>query len=428
MADGGTPDARLGSVGAGRPVALLTAGNLGIGLSGFVLLAAGPRLLGTTTYSALAVAWTLVTMFGVGVAQPGEQTVTRLVAAGEGTSARAVVRRVAAVALAGLVVPVLSQAGRLPWFDAEPPLAWAAWLALLAWVPLAHVRGHLAGRGEFGGYATTLAAEAVVRIALVAAAFAVPAADMALLGASLAVPLAAAALVGLALPSLRRRGAAAGGAGTLGEHAAITATAVGLQVIVNSAPLWISARFPDPATAGAFVTASSYLRVPLFLGAGLAAFALSRVSAHSAADAGNLAGALAWRATRIAAGIGVVATAGCLVLAPWLLPLLYGQRTGLPLATLLGLAVSTILVLPLGVLAQALFGVGRAPSVALSMAAGAAVTTALCALTTTSLAPVDWAVVLGPAVGLAGVGAIGRRRLSRHGHDTADGAGASAAG
>ena len=59
-----------------------TAGFLTVGVSAFAMLAAGPRLLGDAEYSGLAVAWTVATIFGFGLAIPAEQTITRRIAGG----------------------------------------------------------------------------------------------------------------------------------------------------------------------------------------------------------------------------------------------------------------------------------------------------------------------------------------------------------
>lgn len=405
---------------AGRAVSGLTAGNVAVGLSGFVFLAAGPRLLGADAYSSLAVAWTIVTIFGVGLAQPAEQTTTRLVAGGGAATSTGVTRRLALIAVAFVAVPLVTVTGLIPWFSALPWLGWVTWLAVLAWVPLARTRGRAAGAADFRGYTASLLVESAVRVVMVLLALVVPGAGPALLGAALVVPLLAAALTRRSTRPGQGSGpaddgdpAATGGMGdpgpattSLREQGVITLSVLALQLVVNSPPLWLSARLTDQALAGAFVTVSAYLRIPIFVSAAFATFALTHVSA--AHGRGDHAGArrLMVRSVVPAALVGLAATAVVVVAAPVALPLLYGSPPDIPPAVLAALAVSTVLLIPLGVWSLALFGLLQARGVAVSMLAAAATTTVLCAATTTTLGPVAVAVVAGPAVGLIGLAIV----------------------
>jgi hypothetical protein len=58
-------------------VRVVTIGYVLVGGSSFLLLAAGPRLLGTVSFSGLGLIWTVSTLFGIGVALPTEQLVGR---------------------------------------------------------------------------------------------------------------------------------------------------------------------------------------------------------------------------------------------------------------------------------------------------------------------------------------------------------------
>ena len=92
-----------------------TAGYVAVGLSGFVLLASGPRLLGHDEFSVLAVAWTIATIVGVGIGQPGEQTVTRVTAgSGDPAVSVGVERRLVVVAALTLLLPALAASGHAP--------------------------------------------------------------------------------------------------------------------------------------------------------------------------------------------------------------------------------------------------------------------------------------------------------------------------
>lgn len=361
-----------GSAPGGSGRLAMVVGYAFVGASAFVLLAAGPRLLGHAGHSALAITWTVVTILGVGIAAPGEQTITRGIAAGADTGIlRAVGRRLVAVpVLAGLLV-VAGMPGLGVWGITVLGSA-------VFWVVLAGARGVLAGRHRFGAYAGTLMSEAAARIALVVAALLLPDLAVPLLASAIAVPLAASAALGW---WLLRGGRGAGGPpvaeDSRWEQAAITSVALLGQVCLSTAPLWLHQQSPDQALAGAFVSATTYMRIPLLLSAGLFGPVLADASRQYAAR--NRHGVLARTLQGLAAGVGgSTAVVGILLLASGpALMLFYGSDPGLSDAVLLRLGLSTIGYIAALIATQMLYGCERAGWAAAAWAAPAVLTTVL---------------------------------------------------
>ena len=366
---------------AARLVGGPTAGYVAVGVSGFALLASGPRLLGSIEYSLLAVAWTMVTIVGVGLAQPGEQTVTRVIAGGgqHGVS-RTVVLRLLVVAAAALLLPALSWTGRSPWFGASALWAWSVVIAVAGWALVSGPRGRLAGASDFRSYSAVLLAEAFVRMLVIAAAWALPSLAAPLLAAAIGVPLVAAAVVAVVLA--RRHNTDSRPAerpAHFQEQGVITAVALLGQVALSTAPLWLQAQSPDAALAGAFVTATSYFRIPILFIGGLAAVALTAVSASvSNGDVGS-ARRQARGSLLGATAVGVAGASALLLLAPLLLRLYYGQQIDLGPGVLMTLAATTVLAIAAGMLTQVLYGARRGATALAVWAIATAVTTLLLA-------------------------------------------------
>ena len=390
-----------------------TAGYVAVGVSGFVLLASGPRLLGQGEFSVLAIAWTIATVLGVGIGQPGEQTVTRVTAGtGDPHVAAAVQRRLAVVAGLTVVLPLLAWSGHAAVLGSS--VLWASSIVVFAvgWVLLAGPRGRLAAAKDFSGYSGTLLAEAVVRILLCAAAWLVPSAASSLLAAAVGVPIVASALVG------RRRSRAAVPAtpssvrgAHISEQSFITAVALLSQVAINSAPLWLQARATDPALAGQLVSASSYLRIPVLLMGGLATVALSAVS--GAYGVGDLPRArrTALRSSGTAALLGLVGTSLLLLVSGPALRLLYGSTIDLGAETFLVIALTTVLAMTAGIVALVCLACDRSAATAAVWAVAAGIVTLALALRGDSVTAVTVATAAGQAIALVGLAAVALRAL-----------------
>lgn len=336
-----------------------------LGVSGFALLAAGPRILGPDGYSALAMAWTVVTIISIGITTSGEQVVTRAVSAGAGLgTVRPLARRLFVITgVVLLLVPLFGRGtpggtGRLTWYAAIV-------LASFAFAWLAPYRGQLAGRAEFGAYSLVLACEGCVRLALVALAALLPSAGTVLLAAAVVVPVAVSAV--LSRTWARRLDLPDDGEiadDTRLEQLSITTVSGLLQVCLNTAQIWLYQQSPDPAAAGAYVTAASYMRIPLVLAGSIYTPLLNAAAtAYAAGDRPQLL-----RKTGIAVGLGglgsMLMCAVLLALSPLGMAILYGPEQPLPIETFLWLGLSTVATLAASVMTNALFGCRRAPMAA----------------------------------------------------------------
>ena len=391
-----------------------TIGFVAVGGSAFVLLASGPRLLGHDEFSVLAIAWTLATILGIGIGSPGEQTVTRVTAAGGGpTVSAAVQRRLAVVAAVTLLLPLLALTGHAPLLGGSVLWGGAVVVAAVGWALLAGPRGRLAAARDFTGYTRSLVAEAVARTALCVLAWAVPSVAAPALAAAVGLPVVVSALVARRRASTAVPAAAAPTGAHGSEQSYITAVALLGQVAINTAPLWLSARATDAALAGQYVSATSYLRIPLFLVGGLGTVALSAVS--GAFGVGDLARArrTSERSAATAALVGLVSVAVLLLVSGPALHLLYGSAVDLATGTLAAVAVTTVLLMTANVLSLVCFGCDRSRAVAgvwLVVAVG----------TTLGLAVRDWSTLgvavvtgIGQAVAVLGLSVVAARALRR---------------
>ena len=173
-----------------------TAGYSVVGLSAFILLASGPRLLGADEYSLLAVAWTALTIFGFGLAFPAEQTVTTVVAGGGSPKETLRIQGIVlSVACLTVVLPLAALLGANHLLGDSILWSMAIFGGSLAWAANVEPRGALAGAGRFHAYGLAQVGEGVTRILLCAAAWVLPQ-PAAWLAAALVLPLVASALIG----------------------------------------------------------------------------------------------------------------------------------------------------------------------------------------------------------------------------------------
>lgn len=387
-----------------------------VGASAFALLAAGPRLLGSGGYSSLALCWTVVTIMGIGVAAPGEQTITRALAAGRPDSVVAgVARRLAllpllAAALLPATVLVLDE-------QVQNAGVWTPTLVLSAvgWVLLACTRGMLAGAHRFEWYAATLLTEALIRIGLVVVALLAPPEQALLwLAASMAVPLAGSALVGWwGLRDSIDLGARASFRDSRHEQGSMTTVAVMGQICMSTAPLWLHWQSTDEALAGAFVSATSYMRIPLLLAGGLYGPILAQ-AATAFAERDRLR---VRNRTVIGLLVGVggstAAVLMLLVASGPALTLLYSGNIGLSNEVLLWLGLATIGSVASNLLTQVLYGCERSPSTAVAWILPAVLTTVLFATAGGEVGRIAWSMAVGQFIAAAILGALLPRALPR---------------
>jgi hypothetical protein len=384
-------------------VRVVTIGYVLVGGSSFLLLAAGPRLLGTVSFSGLGLIWTVSTLFGIGVALPTEQLVGRRMNVGTPDPVSVPIRWLLALGML---------AGGLCWLagsrsaaaDALPALVPGMLLAVAGWIALAVVRGRIAGSGDLTIYGGVLGVESATRVILVVVAAVHPAWSLDLLPLAVGLPLVFAALAGslVRVPlESPRRGATAPAAS---EQLSFVLVAVGFQVCLNGAPLLLEWRSGStaPAAVGAFVAASTYFRAPSLLVGGISTHAIVELShAWGAMDL------VRFRTARSAAMRQVFWLLGlsCFlmtVLAPIALHAYYGAKVDLPLTVLLALPLSTVIAVTAAIAVQPLLAAGHGGAAGALWLAGACVT---CLFLAVSSELDDWtgvALVAGPTLTLIG--------------------------
>lgn len=365
------------STGGPKPstgVVGITAGYVAVAGSSVVLLGAGPRVLGLTPFSTLALVWTLSTLFGLGLANPTEQVVTRRLSAGEPGAMLPFRWLILWAALCATAV--LTLAHSLPSAQNGTGLVPGTLAAVAGWVATCWVRGSLAGGGHLGRYAVVLFAEAVVRVCLVILALLAPTWAGAALAAAVGGPLLLAAGVGVLLRRPAPRPLTTRSSEHEGEHLYFGVVAVAYQACLNGPALALDWQVGAvlPALVGAFVAASTMLRGPSLLVGGLSTQALVSLSRSWArGDRENYAAqthdlAVHW------ARLALPSTGLVLLLSPWLLPLYYGSAVGLRAVVVVALAASTIFATAAAVGAGPLFAAGRGRTAAVAWALGAIIT------------------------------------------------------
>lgn len=352
-----------------------------VGGSAFVLLAAGPRVLGADRYSSLALAWTLVTIVGVGIAAPGEQTITRgLAAGGSNALVRTVGLRLAALpVLCAVLIPLGLRVTGTSFMDASLWVATTS-VSALGWSLVSTIRGVLAGRHRFVAYSSTLFAEAGSRVLIVLLALLWPDQGLWLLACAVALPLLFSAAIGWIMVQRYPESLAEPVRSESHlEQNAITAVAVLMQICLSTAPLWLNAQSTSAATAGAFVSATSYMRIPMLLAGGLYGPILAEASKQY--SRGNRSGVVNGVAKGLAVGVGgtgAVVIVLLLVAGP-ALRLFYGGDIGLSTAALAWMGLATIGAVSSSILTQVLYGCERSPSAAVGWVPPTAFTTVLLA-------------------------------------------------
>lgn len=390
----------------------MIAGYGAAGLSGFALLAAGPRVLGQDGYTAMALAWTVITVIGYGISLPGEQVVTRRIAAGAGVgTVRPIMRRMLfATPAIVAVLPLTLDEGT----SGHRSALWFTSLlaAAVASAAVAGFRGELAGGGAFGSYALLLFVEAGARLLLVIMALVIPGAGPTMLAAALAAPLILCAFLGqrwakrMRLPADREMPE-----DTRLEHFSVTLVSLLIQICLSSAQFWLYQQSSDAAVSGAFVTATAYLRIPSLLAIGLYSPLLSE-AAEAFADGRSRAVTRATsRALLLGGGGAAVMVALLLAFADLGMSILYGPATGLPFSTLVWLGVSTVVSIAATIVTNVLFGCSRATAAAIAWIPPALLSTALFASAGAETTRLAIAATLGQVLALALLSGILRYRV-----------------
>jgi O-antigen/teichoic acid export membrane protein len=311
-----------------------------------------------------------------------------------------------------VLLPVLASLGYAPLLGGSVLWSSSVVVFALGWTFLAGPRGRLAAASDFSGYSGTLLAEGLTRVGLCLLAWMVPSAAALLLASAVGVPVVVSALVARRrVPTQPPGDGEVAGHAHLSEQSFITAVALLSQVAINSAPLWLQARTTDAALAGQYVSATSYLRIPIFLIGGLGTVALSAVSgAHGGRDLVR-ARRTAIRSAGTAALVGLVGTGALLLVSGPALRIIYGTNVDLGEATLLVIALTTVLSMTAGIVTLVCLGCARsAPAAAVWLLAALGVSAGLAAQAGSVLS-VAVVTAIGQVVALTGLGLVSVRAL-----------------
>ncbi len=383
------------------------AATVGLGLvaaSGALLIAAGPRLVGHTDYGSLAIAWTFSTIFGLGVATPTEQLINRQSnALGRHAPGRAVLVLLLAGAVGVLVALALGH--RAASGGNGVAIVVSSVVALVGWIACALLRGRALGHQDLRGYALSQTVEGGSRVLLTVVAFALPELSLEILFAAVGVPL----LLSAAWTWWRIRHTAPGrGADDpRTEHLSFVLVALGYQACLSGPVLLLGWRIGavEPELIGAFVLASSVFRAPAVAAGGTFVGGMTSLSrAWGAADADAFASGRRRMVLQVVL-FTVLASALISLVAPFVLPLLYGGSLRLPLEVYLGLILSTVVAVVANAFTVALLAAERGSAGAIAWLAGASCTVALLLFVAPTWPWITTALVVGPVVTLVLVAA-----------------------
>lgn len=411
------------------PAAQMAAGMIVFAGSGYVFVVLAGRALPKDQATLATSVYFLVNVVGPGTFFALEQVASRTTSAAlaSGEPAGAVTARAyrsglkllaATVAVLALLAPVLG--ARTLHGD------WPAYAEVLAMpfisVHLHLVRGMMAGRQRFGGYAATLTLEGGGRVVLCAAAAVAGATTAWMFGLAYIGASAVAAAIGYALV---RRGddaapaADAAGSATSDTAMANTATAgalgggmvalalasVSSQLLPNIAPLAVNSRLPaSSALALSFSQAAVVARIPLLFFLPIQAMILPGLTA--AAARGDLRTVRAKLRQVLAAttAAGALGAAVFVLVGSWALRTFFGATEPVGTGVLLMLAASTVVLMAAFTLQPALVALGRDRAMMSGWVAGCALTGVIALLPVGAVAAAAAGQIAGPAATVALLG------------------------
>lgn len=357
-------------------------------------LAISSSQLNESDYDALAVVWAITYIVGPGLFQPVEQELSRAI------SHAAVVRADAAAVIArGAVIAVgLSAAVSMLFVVTWPlqlrellgssALLLALIIAVVGFAASEVTRGVLAGRSRFRGYAIYIAAEGLVRLALLLVVLAS--------GSEGAVTISLCFAVGFGVSSalawwsarppirrpIRRPGSAApivetpdveaDGYGSLSSRLVVLlVSSLGEAFVLNIGPVAIALLVDDTGSSGAYLNALVIARIPVFLFQAVKAALLPNLTDLAARGAtAELSGVLRSVIVKVSAllSFGIVAA---VVFGPLAVDVMFGTR---PRALDMGLLAAATGGLMLSItLTVALVALDRAPTAARGWVVGVVV-------------------------------------------------------
>lgn len=405
------PRWRSGSV---RSAGLMSAGTLLVGAAGYAFIALAGHTLPPPEAAAVSSFYLLVNILGPGVFMALEQETNRAVSTSPGAEVvrRAVVRGGVLLAVVLVVLGALS-----PWLVERSLLGhWELFGAIAVSTVTAAavylVRGVLAGRRAFAGYAATLAGEGLMRL-LPAVLIAVAGwAAVGWYGLAFALGSGFGAAAGLgALRSGERAGGQAAQVRGLAPLVGATLTA---QLVANLTPVVVTARMAgEAATAAAFASGFIFARVPLFLFSPVQAVVVPAVSAAVAAGDGAEVRRIVRGGGIAAAGLGLAGAVLMAGLGPWAVRTFFGAQVPVSGVVLGLLGVGTSLLIAAQVLQAALVALDAHSAVTAWWQVSAVVLVAFLALPVDPIRAAVAGQIAGSAVVVIGMLATLRARSRR---------------
>jgi hypothetical protein len=344
-----------------------------VGVSAAALLAVAARQLDPAAFRVIGLAWTVSTIFGMGIASPVEQAITRQVSSLTG-GCLGLTRW---LVLAGLVTGVLVVAWSRSLDSASDRTLFVATslVALTGWGAVAPSRGVVAGLSQFDRYSTLLFVESGIRGGFVILALLDAPQAAWLLGAGIGAP---GTLVGVWAWLRWSRGSvhATWRQRETKTHLwAFVAVSTGFQACLSGPVFlvdWVHGE-GEAAAVGEFVAANTYFRAPALVVGGLTVQALAQIgNAYSRGDwllALHIHRSMLKRSLVLVGGASAVAV----LCSPLALPLYLGAQMHMPWPVLLSLGLSTPLAMAGAVTVQSLLAGGYGVHAASAWLLGSAV-------------------------------------------------------
>ncbi|MDX6326023.1 MAG: hypothetical protein QOK15_2377 [Nocardioidaceae bacterium] len=311
-------------------------GVLGAGLFTYLFLSLAGRVLGPVGFAPVSALWAMVFIVGPGLFLPVQQELGRVIAGQRADRGGGhALRRVAVIAAAFCLVTVGGTLAAGPWltrrlFSGNAALLWCFELSVVAYAVAFLARGVLSGLGHYPDFGRLVAAEAAARLVVSGILTLAGLRSATVFGAAIAVaPLIAAALVTrLGARTRLRPGSAVRWREVTRAMGWLVLGSLLAQGLANAGPLAVQllAAVDQRNQAGRFLSALVIARLALYLFQAVQATLLPNVAELVAAGQLHVLRRALTRLTVACAGLIVVSTLGALVLGPWVVRLLFGER------------------------------------------------------------------------------------------------------
>jgi O-antigen/teichoic acid export membrane protein len=400
---------------------------VGLGLAGasqYGFLAIGARALGPEAYAPLATFWSMLFILGPGFFLPLEQEVGRALGArrARGEGGAPLVRR---ALVAGLVLAAVLAATALllsgpiadRFYRGEGLFVAALAAGLVAYACVHTTRGTLSGTGHFGGYRLLIGSEGVLRVTGCVLCAAIGLHE----GGAFGFALVVATFGAIALALWRSPRLLAPGPGASWSE---LSNALGFLVVASLANNFLFSAGPvvipllqgpgQSGAAGQFLNARVIAYIPLFFFQAVQAALLPKLAGLAARGHEQEYRQALGRLAGFTALLGILATAGAVLLGPFAVRLLFGSGYSVLGARDLGLLTLSCAGFMLAVVAgQALISLGGYRQAAAGWICGVAAFVAITAAGRDLFLRVEVGLCAGAAAALAVLGGLLLLRLRR---------------